>query len=48
MLRFITHTLTLTALTHSKEERAGEDGNRRASTGHQHGQHAGPEHQLFC
>lgn len=35
-------------VSHSKEERAGEDGSRRAGTGHQHGQHAGPEHQLLC
>lgn len=34
-------------LTHSEEQRAGEDGGGRPSTGHQHGQHAGPEHQLL-
>lgn len=36
------------SLTHSEEEGAGEDGGQRTSAGHQHGQHAGSEHQLLC
>lgn len=35
-------------VSHSKKQRAGEDGGGRTSTGNQHGQHAGPEDQLLC
>lgn len=45
--RSINLTLPEPGLTHSKEQRAGEDGGGRPGTGHQHGQHAGPEHQLL-